>query len=647
MRVARAVACLYAGGLLAVGAQAQVLYTLQSPEPQVFADFGWSVSGAGDVNNDGYPDVVIGAYEEHVGEWGAHGKAYVFNGATGAPLYTLRSPFPESDGHFGRSVSCAGDVNNDGHADVVVGASEEFGGVDAAGTAYVFNGRTGRLLYALQSPVPEVQGSFGFSVSGAGDVNNDGCPDVLVGAWREKGGATEAGKAHVFSGQTGATLYMLQSPNPEFQGSFGFSVAGAGDVNSDGYADVVVGARNEDAGAADAGRAYVFSGPAGAPLRTLLSPSPEYGGLFGCCVAGVGDVNNDGYSDVVVGAEQEDGGAEGGGRAFVFSGATGAVLYTLQSPNPTVQGRFGCSVSGAGDVDNDGYADVIIGARCEDGGATETGRAYVFSGATGDVFFTLESANPELQGHFGCSVSGASDVNGDNRGDVVVGAHRESGGATSAGRAYVFDGVQVPVELASLVAALADGGVRLEWVTMSESGNLGFRVYRAATFEYPSTGSGQGEYDYDRITDELIPGAGSSAIAHCYSYVDGAVESGRSYYYKLADVCFDGAETLHGPVSVTVPTSMPAEIDLAAGRWDGSHMRLKLVVPSEGEVRLSVYDLAGRQVATLVDRVLPAVRVDVLWDGTDNRGVPLASSAYVFRLAHDSGAVSERVVLIR
>ncbi len=647
MRVAGVMACLCTGGLVAVSAQAQVLYTLQSPEPQVFADFGWSVSGAGDVNNDGYPDVVVGAYEEHVGEWGAHGKAYVFSGATGAALHTLRSPFPESDGHFGRSVSCAGDVNSDGHADVVVGASEEFGGVDAAGRAYVFNARTGRLLYTLQSPNPEVQGSFGFSVSGAGDVNNDGYPDVVVGAWRETGGATESGRAHVFSGQTGALLRTLQSPNPEFQGSFGSSVSGAGDVNDDGCADVVVGARHEDAGAVNAGRAYVFSGATGAPLHTLLSPSPEHEGYFGCSVSCAGDVDEDGYADVMVGAEQEDGGVEGAGRAFVFSGATGAVLHTLQSLNPTLQGCFGCSVSGAGDVDNDGYPDMVVGAWHEDGGAIAAGRAYLFSGATGAPLFALQSANPESQGRFGFCVSDAGDVNADNRGDVLVGAHRESGGATDAGRAYVFDGVQIPVELASLAAALLDGDVRLEWVTLSESGNLGFRVYRAATFEYPSPGSGQAEYDYDCITDELIPGAGSSAIARCYSYVDESVESGRSYYYKLADVCSDGVETLHGPVSVTVPASVPEELDLVAGRWDGSQMRIELAVPSEGRVRVSVYNLAGREIATLVDRVLPAGRANVVWSGTDNGGVPLTSSTYVLRLTHGSTAVSERVALTR
>jgi hypothetical protein len=631
VRTAKVVVCLFVSGLVAVSAHAQVLYTLQSPNPESYADFGISVAGAGDVNNDGYADVVVGAYEEN----GNTGRAYVFSGATGGLLYTFASPNPTYLGRFGWSVSGAGDVNNDGHADVLIGANEEHGGADDAGRAYLYSGRTGGLLHTLVSPNPEVDGYLGWHVSDAGDVNNDGYPDVVVGAYTEDGGATDAGRAYVFSGQTGAPLDTLQSPNPESGGRFGVSVSGAGDVNDDGYADVIVGAHYE---ASYAGRAYVFSGQTGDTLYSLMSPGT--GGNFGTAVSDAGDVNNDGDPDLVVGASSEYSYA---GAAYVFSGPTGTPLHSLQSLNPEYQGRFGVSVSGAGDVDNDGHADVVVGAWLEDGGADEAGRAYVFSGATGAALYTLLSPNPASDGYLGRIVSGAGYVDNDSYADVIVGAHGESGGATSAGRAYVFDGDIVPVELASFTTSVVGGAVRLAWVTQSESHNLGFYVYRAAPTEYEH----EYDYEYDCLTSELIPGAGSSATAVHYSHVDESVETGRTYYYKLADVSFDGVETHHGPVSVTVPASVPAELGLTVGPWNGSQIDVELIVPSVGRTDLGVYDLAGRQAAAVVEGVLPAGRTSVAWDGTDRRGAPLPSGTYLFRLTHGPSSVTQRVVLAR
>ncbi len=146
-----------------------------------------------------------------------------------------------------------------------------------AGRAYVFSGATGDTLFSLKSPFEEDSGRFGISVSGAGDVNMDGKADFIVGALGESPGSSpiKAGRAYVFSGATGDTLFSLKSPFEESNGLFGHSVSGAGDVNMDGKADVIVGARDEDPG----GRAYVFSGATGDTLFSLKSPFEET-----CCI---------------------------------------------------------------------------------------------------------------------------------------------------------------------------------------------------------------------------------------------------------------------------------------------------------------------------------------------------------------------------
>ncbi|MEL6615521.1 MAG: integrin alpha, partial [Bacteroidota bacterium] len=267
-------------------------------------------------------------------------------------------------------------------------------------------------LYELASPNEESSGTFGQAVSGVGDVDGDGRGDFVVGSLDDPGASpSSAGRAYVFSGATGALLHTLVSPNEESNGLFGSSVSGAGDVDSDGRDDIIVGAEFEDPGASPsaAGRAYVFSGATGALLFTLMSPNEEQSGLFGSSVSGAGDVDGDGRADIAVGARFEDPGASPGaaGRVYVFSSATGGVLYTLVSPNEETSGAFGGSVSRSEDVDGDGREDIVVGARSEDPGASPSGagRAYVFSGATGALLFTLASPNEELNGNFGDSVS--------------------------------------------------------------------------------------------------------------------------------------------------------------------------------------------------------------------------------------------------
>jgi hypothetical protein len=287
-----------------------------------------------------------------------HGIFYTFDGEVAGD-------------HFGRSVSGAGDVDGDGYDDLIVGANwNDAGGADA-GRAYVYSGQTGNLIWAFTG---EAAGDwFGISVSGAGDVNNDGYDDLIVGAVYNNAGGDKAGRAYVYSGQTGNLIWTFTGEAA--RDYFGRSVSGAGDVDNDGYDDLIVGAIYNDAGGDKAGRAYVYSGQTGNLIYTFTGEAA--GDALGYSVSGAGDVNSDGYHDLIVGANWNDAGGTDAGRAYVYSGQTGNLMYTFTGE--ATGDAFGWSVSGAGDVDNDGYHDLIVGAYGNDAGGDYAGRAYVYS----------------------------------------------------------------------------------------------------------------------------------------------------------------------------------------------------------------------------------------------------------------------------
>jgi hypothetical protein len=410
-------------------------FTLPNP-PNVFG----SAVAAGDVNADGKADLVVGAFNETVGGYDGQGQVYVFSGATGLLLYTLASPTVQAGAHFGRSVA-VGDVDGDGKKDIIVGADAETVGFNAfQGRVYVFSGATGLLIYTLDTPNPESFASFGISVA-AGDTNGDGKADIVVGSYGETVAAnTGQGRAYVFSGLSGSLLRTFTTPNPEALAQFGLSVA-TGDLNADGKADVIVGAGNETVGAnASEGRAYSFSGATGSLLFTYSTPNHQASAQFGYSVA-AGDTNFDGKADVIVGAIGETvGGNSAQGRAYVFSGANGSVLRTWTTPNPQSNAQFGISVDAA-DFNADGRADVVVGAEGETvSGNVSQGRAYVYSGAAGGIMYTITSTRPEANGRFGIAVA-AGDTNGDGTPDILVGASNETVAANPGqGRVYAFNG---------------------------------------------------------------------------------------------------------------------------------------------------------------------------------------------------------------
>lgn len=340
------------------GWSGNLLHTLVSPNAEVDGHFGVRVAYGGRLLSGGIDYVLVSAFAEDPGSspTGA-GRVYAYNGWSGQLFRTFSSPNEEQDGWFGYSIASAGDTNGDTADDIIVGASGEDPGTSPidAGRAYVFDGLTGALRYTLVAPSEVESAHFGHSVDGAGDVNNDGHDDVIVGApW---GGYNQRGAAYIYNGQTGDLLFALSSPRPESGEQFGCRVAGIGDIDRDGYDDVLVGANREDpeSGPTDAGMAYVFTSmfapPDGHLAYHMVSPNAEEEGLFGTFLSGAGDVNGDGYQDVVIGAHVEDPGSSptDAGRAYVFSPVTlsatrvdgGTQLEWLYCTGPTFYWFYG------------------------------------------------------------------------------------------------------------------------------------------------------------------------------------------------------------------------------------------------------------------------------------------------------------------
>jgi hypothetical protein len=283
-------------------------------------------------------------------------------------------------------------------------------------------------------------------VATAGDVNGDGYDDVIIGAHRYDHGEGDEGRAFVYYGSPSGpeAVPAWTAESHQSGASFGNSVATAGDVNGDGYADVIVGARSYDAGAINEGRAFVYHGSAAGLSATpdWAAESDQAEAFFGYAVAAAGDVNGDGYGDVVVGAYLFDGGETDEGRAFAYHGSPSGLAanpaWTAESDQAGAS--FGASVATTGNVNGDGYADVIVGAHAYDGGQTDEGRAYLYRGSafglTAGPAWTAEG--DQANANYGWSVATAGDVNGDGYSDVVVGSNRFDSGQVNEGRAFAY-----------------------------------------------------------------------------------------------------------------------------------------------------------------------------------------------------------------
>ena len=400
---------------------------------QAGAAFGSSVAPAGDVNGDGYGDALVGAPLFDNGQ-ADEGRAFLYLGsANGLATSAVWTWEPNQAGaHAGALVAPAGDVNRDGYADLLIGAPEwdEPGHVDA-GAVFVFYGSStgpgASPNVTLSNQVTDSR--FGSSACTAGDVNADQYADVVVGAPRFANGQANEGAVYVFHGSVGglATVAAFTLEGDEVDARTGASVSTAGDVNGDSFADIVFGAPGSSPAAIPAaGKAIVLPGSGtgilGTPLITIAGLADSV--ATGASVSLAGDINGDGYADIVVGSPGLNGAGARRGAVVVYVGQVSGVNASayLTVPGQLDQGRFGSAVATAGDVDGDGYADVLLGAERFPSLGAATGQALVYAGGRAGLVLQATLSGSDVGARFGAAVATAGDFDGDGAAEVLVGA---------------------------------------------------------------------------------------------------------------------------------------------------------------------------------------------------------------------------------
>jgi hypothetical protein len=374
--------------------------------------FGWIARNIGDVDGDGLNDVTTSAPFKVI-DGAAAGRVYVYSSGTGKLLWQYSGP---AGSQLGIGIEAAGDVNADGVPDVVAGAPGQ-------AKAYVFSGNDGTIIHLLSEI--DSGSTFGRKVSDIGDLNGDGHDDIFVGA---PGANQGTGAGYVFSGKSGAVLHAYHG---EKSGdNFG---SAAGGWTDGGRTLIAVGAPN--AGDGRGGRVYVYDGLSDEPAFVMEADegAQQLGAMF---VSIVGDVNGDGTPDVYASDWAHGDKGPFTGRVYVSSGATGELL--MVRTGEAAGDGFGIGVADAGDLDHDGHDDLIVGAWQHGSRAPSGGKSYLYSGKTGALVATFTGIVPGET--FGFDATGMGDIDGDGIADLLITSARSAIHGTWTGRVFILKG---------------------------------------------------------------------------------------------------------------------------------------------------------------------------------------------------------------
>lgn len=512
--------------------------------PDAGGRFGWSIVGLDDIDGDNVPDLAVGA-PGHEASPTAVGRVHLISGGSLTILRTWEG-VPGED--FGFALAAIPDVDGDRKKDLVVGAPAIQ--TQQAGSVRVFSTGSGALLQEIAGSSPS--DGFGRSVDTIADVDGDRSADLLVGAmYHRLGQEDRAGRAVVVSGRTGRELFDWVGSKAG--DNVGVTVVAIGDVNLDRRPDFLAGAYGWDSGSlTDRGLARVFTE---FPIWTVRDTSGEFAGR----IAAAGDVDADGFGDVLVSAKADSTNFQFGGMVEVISGRTGQMIRIHRGRRD--YDEFGFAVAAAGDADGDGHGDYIIGAP--HGGDA---RAELISGRTGT---TIHSLSGDADSWFGYAVAGGRDLDGDGYDDVVVTAEQHSYLEAYSGRTGIrlfrIDGVR-GTAVAMILDATGDG--RPDLIVQGPTGILQLRSGnpseggrhirsfsgRSSLVSFGETLADAGDVDGDGLSDFVAGERGSSGLA--------------GQVYVIAASQSDPSRQLLHVISRSSPLRFPDAV-ASAGDFDG------------------------------------------------------------------------------
>lgn len=656
---------------------------------QAGAYFGFSVANAGDVNGDGFDDMLLGAPGYDNGQ-SNEGAAFLFLGHGAGPsiLPDWWAESNQASAEFGRSVAGAGDVNGDGYDDVLVGAPSYDGTLSNEGAAFLWygtpggapNGTPANAAWSCAGGVANA--GCGYSVACAGDTDANGYADVIIGMPGFTNGQSMEGKAALYRGSaTGlSTTSSWSYESNQVNALAGFDVTGVGDMNADGYCDAAISAPYRDGTYTDEGITWIFHGYSGGLRATPGWQTPGYdeGAHLGWSIAGAGDVNGDGCGDVVMGAPDATWGLpEIPGIIIIYGAATGTYsLHTILGSG----GQYGYSVASAGDFDGDGYSDIVVGTTHStnpDTGDPDCGHLNFLRGSpTGAITTSFRIHGTQSGAYFGGSVASA-DVNGDGFTDILAGAHLFTLGQSEEGRALVFYGndsrgmprapdqlradLSAPIGLRGLAhsshsmalralgrMAGGRGKVRVEWQIEPTGDSFeGARIQKGTMHDTGAPApTGGSAVSITETYDLLVPATEHhwrlriASRNPFFPHTPWFAPSGNGM--TETDLRADGS-----PAGVADQAATPGSLQIAARPNPFSTgTRIAFTLPDAGTTGISVHDVQGRRVRTIVDGVPAAGPHEISWDGADDAGRRLPSGVYWITLISDGKERHQRVVFM-